>query len=544
MSDKIKAGCVDNPIPDGLKYTYGTAGFRMHADKLPPAMFRIGVLAALRSQAQGGKRIGVMITASHNPEEDNGVKVVDPLGEMLESSWEACATQLANASADGVEAVVKSIIEDQKVDTTVKPLVVVGRDTRPSGEALLAKCVAGIEATGGTVQDLGIVTTPQLHYIVCCLNTNGEYGEPTEEGYFTKLSTAYKEVLDTGVTAAAHKTQKLMIDAANGVGAPKARAFGEKLAGVLEITVYNDGTTGKLNHDCGADYVKVGQKAPAGMDLKPGDRAASLDGDADRVVYYYVNDDGKFCLLDGDKIATLAATALTDLFTAIGLDTKIAVVQTAYANGSSTKYITQELKLQAPFTPTGVKHLHHEAVKHDVGVYFEANGHGTVIFSPATKQRLAGVDVNALNDTGKTAYKTLSALVRVINETVGDALSDILLVEACLALKGWSLSEWNSKYNDLPNRQMKVRVADRTAITTTNAEQTVVTPEGLQEAIDEIVRKYPSGRSFVRPSGTEDVVRVYAEAETREQCDELAVTVALKTYELAGGVGDKPQPFV
>lgn len=34
---------------------------------------------------------------------------------------------------------------------------------------------------------------------------------------------------------------------------------------------------------------------------------------------------------------------------------------------------------------TGVKHLHHEAeCKYDVGVYFEANGHGTVLFSPQT----------------------------------------------------------------------------------------------------------------------------------------------------------------
>ncbi len=41
--------------------------------------------------------IGVMITASHNPEQDNGVKLVDPAGEMLEQSWEAVATELANA---------------------------------------------------------------------------------------------------------------------------------------------------------------------------------------------------------------------------------------------------------------------------------------------------------------------------------------------------------------------------------------------------------------------------------------------------------------
>lgn len=42
--------------------------------------------------------IGVMITASHNPEPDNGVKLVDPHGEMLEQSWEAWATKFANVA--------------------------------------------------------------------------------------------------------------------------------------------------------------------------------------------------------------------------------------------------------------------------------------------------------------------------------------------------------------------------------------------------------------------------------------------------------------
>ena len=59
------------------------------------------------------------------------------------------------------------------------------------------------------------------------------------------------------------------------------------------------------------------------------------------------------------------------------------------------------------------------------------------------------------------------------------------------------------------------QVADRTAITTTDAERKAVTPHGLQTSIDELVARFPSGRSFVRPSGTEDVVRVYAESDTQ-----------------------------
>lgn len=38
--------------------------------------------------------------------------------------------------------------------------------------------------------------------------------------------------------------------------------------------------------------------------------------------------------------------------------------------------------------PTGVKHLHHKALTFDIGVYFEANGHGTVVFSQETKNKL------------------------------------------------------------------------------------------------------------------------------------------------------------
>ena len=44
------------------------------------------------------------------------------------------------------------------------------------------------------------------------------------------------------------------------------------------------------------------------------------------------------------------------------------VVQTAYANGGSTAYITNTLGIKTDFTPTGVKHLHHKALEYDIGM--------------------------------------------------------------------------------------------------------------------------------------------------------------------------------
>ena len=52
----------------------------------------------------------------------------------------------------------------------------------------------------------------------------------------------------------------------------------------------------------------------------------------------------------------------------------------------------------------------------------------------------------------------LRGVMDVINQTVGDAISDLLLVETVLHSRGWSIADWSAAYTDLPNRQLKVSV--------------------------------------------------------------------------------------
>lgn len=86
----------------------------------------------------------------------------------------------------------------------------------------------------------------------------------------------------------------------------------------------------------------------------------------------------------------------------------------------------------------------------------------------------------------------------MVNQTVGDALSDMLLVETILHAKGWDIIKWEKMYEDLPNKQLKVKVNDKSIITTANAGRQCITPKGLQDEIDKVVSQYKRGRSFVR----------------------------------------------
>ena len=65
----ISSASEAHPKPQGVKFTYGTAGIRTKANILDSVCFRMGLVAALRSKSLGGKNVGVMVTASHNPEE-------------------------------------------------------------------------------------------------------------------------------------------------------------------------------------------------------------------------------------------------------------------------------------------------------------------------------------------------------------------------------------------------------------------------------------------------------------------------------------------
>ncbi|MCD7448819.1 hypothetical protein HAX54_046665 [Datura stramonium] len=530
------------PPPKGVKLSYGTAGFRADASLLESTVFRVGILAALRS-LKTGSLIGLMITASHNQVSDNGVKVADPSGGMLTQDWEPFADAIANApDPRSLLQLITEFMknEDISFEGRQPAEVLLGRDTRPSGEALLEAAKQGITSIVGAIAtDMGVVTTPQLHWMVRARNRGME---ASESSYFHQLSSSFRCLMDLKPEGSRNHgdDDKLVVDGADGVGGEKLQQFKKMLTGLC-IEVRNQGD-GMLNEGVGADYVQKEKVAPRGFGpADVGLRCASLDGDADRLVYFSVilNKNNKIELVDGDKILSLFAFFIKEQLSILNegegkkengfYQAHLGVVQTAYANGASTDYL-KEMGLEVVLTPTGVKYLHEKAAEFDIGIYFEANGHGTILFSEAFLCGLEATHKTLLSiSEGSAKQKAASRLLAVsqlINQAVGDALSGLLLVEVILQYMGWSIHRWNELYHDLPSRQLKVKVVDRTAVVTANAETVAVQPIGIQEAINAEIAKYPRGRCFIRPSGTEDVIRVYAEATTQDAADALAASVA------------------
>ncbi|AES94391.1 putative phosphoacetylglucosamine mutase [Medicago truncatula] len=530
-------------LSQGVKVSYGTAGFREDASILSSTVYRVGILAALRS-LKTQSVIGVMITASHNKFSDNGVKIADPNGGMLSQHWEPFADKLANApSPQQLLQLINEFVEKERIPFDgVRPAeILLGRDTRPSGEALLEAARQGVTSIVGAVaSDMGILTTPQLHWMVRARNKGIK---ASEQDYFEQLTSSFRCLMDLIPTERKvfdGVNDKLVVDGANGVGGAKLRIL-HNLLNVLDMEVRNSSEDeGVLNDGVGADYVQKEKVAPRGFGSKDaGTRCASLDGDADRLVYFSVppESNAQIDLVDGDKILSLFAVFIREQLSLLNEKedikncgkARLGIVQTAYANGASTNYL-KNLDLEVNLTPTGVKYLHEKAAEFDIGIYFEANGHGTILFSESFIEWLE-VRSNMLSSGSKgseaeKAALRLLAVSKLINQAVGDALSGVLLVEVILKHMGWSIHRWNELYIDLPSRQLKVKVADRTSVVTANAETVVVSPPGLQEAINAETAKYNQGRCFVRPSGTEDVVRVYAEASTQEAADTLANGVA------------------
>ena len=139
-------------------YNYGTSGFRFHHSIMKSIAEKVGEAVAILS-IKNNNHYGIMITASHNPAEDNGIKLINNNGEMITRQDESFMTRYINNTISGEHIHIK--------DDTIKiSEIYIGYDSRESSPELCDLTLAGVMNIHKKtiIHNYGYISTPGLHY--------------------------------------------------------------------------------------------------------------------------------------------------------------------------------------------------------------------------------------------------------------------------------------------------------------------------------------------------------------------------------------------
>lgn len=405
-----------------------------------------------------------------------------------------------------------------------RPIFVIGRDTRLSGDMLESALTAGILAVGGHVIKAGVIPTPAVAHLVKKYKADAGVvisasHNPFEyngikffngEGYKLddKIEDKIEGIILAGIDSNMHQTgdaigkcldagkdaqalyieflaetfegnmegMKIVLDCANGAAYETAPTVFRTLgAEVITIGCEPDGIN--INDNIGSTHPELLQKTvvETGADM-----GLAYDGDADRLIVV----DEKGQIIDGDKTICICAKMLKDE----GLLDNNLVTATVMSNIGFHKYIKENVGADVNVTAVGDRYVLESMIENGCVIGGEQSGH--IIF---------------LNYT-----------------TTGDGtLSSLQFVKA-VKKSGKKPSELAAEIEIYPQTLVNAKVANEN-------KNDYLKDKEIQDYIAEIEEEMKgSGRVLIRPSGTEPLVRVMIEGEDIERINQLAEDLAKK----------------
>ncbi|MFS9067939.1 phosphoglucosamine mutase [Streptococcus infantis] len=402
---------------------------------------------------------------------------------------------------------------------TEAPKVFVGRDTRISGAMLEAALIAGLLSVGIHVYKLGVLATPAVAYLV---KTEGASAG-------VMISASHNPALDNGIkffggdgfkldddkeaeiealldasedtlprpsaeglgtvvdypeglrkyeaylvsTGTALEGMKVALDTANGAASTSARQIFADLG--AQITVIGETPDGlNINLNVGSTHPEALQEL-----VKENQSAIGLafDGDSDRLIA--VDENGE--IVDGDKIMYIIGKYLSEK----GQLAQNTIVTTVMSNLGFHKALDRE-GINKAVTAVGDRYVVEEMRKSGYNLGGEQSGHVILM------------DYNTTGDGQLSAVQ----LTKIMQET------------------GKSLSQLASEVTIYPQKLVNIRVEN------TMKDKAMEVP-AIKAIIDKMEEEMAgNGRILVRPSGTEPLLRVMAEAPTTEEVDYYVDTIA------------------
>ena len=388
-----------------------------------------------------------------------------------------------------------------------KPKILVGRDTRISGEMLESALIAGICSVGAQAVCVGVIPTPAIAYLVrtqgfdagvmisashnpfehngikyfnsegyklsdeieerieaIILDNAEEISRPTHEnvGRISHDSTLCEKYIKfaASTTEVRLDGMKIAIDCANGASSVTAQKALEMLG--AEVNVINNSPDGiNINADCGSTHIEglMHYVTEVGADM-----GLAFDGDADRVLA--VSEKGEY--VDGDKIMAICALDLK----ARGKLKKNTIVATVMSN-LGLFVMGREKGLNIEKTKVGDRYVLEEMLKSDYSIGGEQSGH----------------------------------VILLEHNTTGDGLVTGIQLASAVKKSGKTLSELAGVMDVYPQVLINAKVK------TENKERYTEDAEIMAE-IEKIEAEFANnGRVLIRPSGTEPLVRVMIEGK-------------------------------
>lgn len=402
-----------------------------------------------------------------------------------------------------------------------RPRVLIGRDTRVSGEMLEAALAAGIASVGADVLRLGIIPTPGVAFLTRALGASAaamisashnpvpDNGIKLFAGDGFKLPDAVEDEIERGLQAGGDDLPRpagvevgriyedreawrqyadflrgscqeslaglsIVVDCAFGAAYAIAPAVLRALG--AEVTALNDSPDGaRINVHCGSTHPGLLQREVVADGARVG---LAYDGDADRVIAV----DERGDVVDGDHI--MAICALERL--SQGDLPKKTIAATVYSN-LGLREALRAAGGEVVITPNGDRYVLEAMRREGLAIGGEQSGH--IIF----------LEENTTGDGLLTALKVLGAMVR----------------------SGRSLSGLAAQMQTFPQILENVPVSAKDGLAGNGT-----IGEAVATAEDELAGR---GRIFIRASGTENLVRVLAEGpdeeELRRMVDQIAQVV-------------------
>jgi len=396
-----------------------------------------------------------------------------------------------------------------------RPVAVVGRDPRASGEFLEAAVVAGLASAGVDVWRVGVLPTPAVAYLTAALDAdlgvvlsashnpmpdNGikllargghKLADDVEDAIEARMREAWSRPTGAGVGRVVDHAEgavlyvehllstvphpldglRVVVDGANGaassVGPEALRRAG---AEVIEIHTEPDGLN--INDGCGSTHLEDLRAAV----LEHGaDAGVAFDGDADRCLAV----DAGGAVIDGDHVLVILGIAMRER----GVLVDDTVVATVMAN-LGFKLAAQESALAVIETGVGDRYV------------LEAMREGGFVLGGEQSGHVILAD----------------------HATTGDGVLTALHLLSRVAQTGRPLAELASIVQKLPQVLINVKGVDKSRVATE--------PALLAAVADAEAELGRTGRVLLRSSGTEPVVRVMVEAATAEQAQAVAERLA------------------